>query len=216
MGKYTDEFKKPYGQDRQDTRTEIESVRAGGEIRRDYSYKIACETMFVSILFAILAGAYVWQFNDASLFMTLIVALVTWIVTGFLLTMLFVLFFGMQGKLAQSVLNKREVQDTIPLAASESSQESTKDPLSEQEEMYLFQCLAIVGSGSYALRGSEQQQVTILHSTLSRAKESGADWKRIYSAVYNLWAAKRSLLPTIRSARPTITQRIVFSLGYQS
>jgi hypothetical protein len=206
MGKYADEFKKSYGQGRHDTRTQIESVRTGGEISHDYSYRFACQTMFVSMLLAVLAGAYVWQFKDAGLFVTLIVAFVTWGATAFLLAILFALFFGFQGKLGRSVSNKGEVQERIPLVASEPSQEPPKDPLSEQEQMYLFKCLAIAGSGSYALRGTEQQQVTVLRSTLHHAKESGADWKRIYSAVYKLWATKRPLLPTIEDMEDQLGQ----------
>jgi hypothetical protein len=183
MGKYADEFKKSYGQGRRDTRTQLESVRADGEISHDYSHKIACQTMFVAILSAVLVGAYVWQFGGASLFIALIVAFGTWTAPAFLLTILFFLFFALQSKSWRLVPNRGAVQKAIPLAASENSQLSTNDPLSEQDQMYLFRCLAIVGSGSYALRGTDQEQITVLSSTLRQAKENGADWKRIYLAV---------------------------------
>ena len=55
----------------------------------------------------------------------------------------------------------------------------------------------IMGSGTYALRGREQDQIAMLLSALRHAKENGMDWKRIYSAVYSVFASSRPLLPSV-------------------
>jgi hypothetical protein len=80
-------------------------------------------------------------------------------------------------------------------------------PLTELEQTYLFRCLAVVGSGTYELKKAPQLQIAVLRSVLGEAKERGADWRRIYSAIYQLWASKRPLLPSIEEMEDQIGRR---------
>src|SRR5436190_22240549 len=67
--------------------------------------------------------------------------------------------------------------------------------LNELDLMYLSRCMAVMGSGTYQLRGTPDQQILVLRSVLLDAKEKGADWQLIYSAIYDVWASQRPLLP---------------------
>jgi hypothetical protein len=68
--------------------------------------------------------------------------------------------------------------------------------LTELDLTYLARCMAVIGSGTYELNKVPQEQIVVLLSVLRDAKEKGADWARIYSAIYHLWAARRPLLPS--------------------
>jgi hypothetical protein len=45
-----------------------------------------------------------------------------------------------------------------------------RGPLSETDLQWLSRCMAVVGSGSYALRGTQEQQVTVFRQVLIAAK----------------------------------------------
>src|SRR2546422_1122822 len=62
-------------------------------------------------------------------------------------------------------------------------------------ELKYSRCMAVIGSGTYELRGIPDQQIPVLRSVLLDAKDKGADWELIYSAIYELWAPQRPLLP---------------------
>ena len=56
--------------------------------------------------------------------------------------------------------------------------------------------MAVIGSGTYELRGIPEKQISVLQSVLLDAKENGANWELIYSAIFDTCAPQRPLLPT--------------------
>jgi len=69
---------------------------------------------------------------------------------------------------------------------SNGSPQPVRGPLSETDLQWLSRCMAVAGSGSYALRGTQEQQVIVFRQILIAAKARGADWPRICLAVYEV------------------------------
>ena len=58
--------------------------------------------------------------------------------------------------------------------------------------------MAVVGSGSYALRGTQEQQVIVFRQILIAAKAEGADWQRICLAVYEVSGLMMGHFPSLQ------------------
>lgn len=69
-------------------------------------------------------------------------------------------------------------------------------PESPEASMWSSMASAIVGSGSYAIRGQERQQIEILAQWLREGHRQGYDWRGTYQALYHSWASHRPLLPS--------------------
>lgn len=71
----------------------------------------------------------------------------------------------------------------------------------EQQKImkWMSRCEAIAGSASYALDGTPEIQVGVLRQVLKQARAEGADWRRIYSAIYDQWHARRPLFPNVET-----------------
>ncbi|MDQ2854980.1 MAG: hypothetical protein M3R68_01530, partial [Acidobacteriota bacterium] len=76
-----------------------------------------------------------------------------------------------------------------------------RDPLSGAELQHLARCMAVAGSGTYALRGTRDQQLTRIRTVLLMAKEDGADWVKIYSAIYAILGKANPHFPTEQEMR---------------
>lgn len=68
--------------------------------------------------------------------------------------------------------------------------------LTKLGQTYLSRCMAMIGSGTYELKKMPEQQISVLRSMFLDAKDKGADWELIYSAIYELWSPQRPLLPS--------------------
>src|SRR5437899_12469809 len=69
------------------------------------------------------------------------------------------------------------------------------DPDRLSERMWASMARAIIGSGSYTLRGDDSGQIQVLAQWLRQCKDQGFDWKTVYQQIYNSWAQRRPLLP---------------------
>jgi hypothetical protein len=57
--------------------------------------------------------------------------------------------------------------------------------------------MAIVGSGSYALRGTQEQQVAAFRQVLIAGGDDVADWRRICLAVYEVCGYMMAHFPSL-------------------
>lgn len=80
---------------------------------------------------------------------------------------------------------------------SDGARHPVRGPLSETDLQWLSRCMAVVGSGSYALRGTQEQQVIVFRQILIAAKEKGADWPRICLAVYEVCGHMMGHFPSL-------------------
>jgi hypothetical protein len=198
MGKYADEFKKSYEQGTQDTRKEIDTVGSGEDMSYEYSHRIACQTMFVSMLAAVLAGIYTSLIARAGVIVAILVAFGVWCAGVVVLSLILSLNFGLQARRAKKSEIEAGGSETRQSVSTQRSRDFTESgALFELEQTHLFKCLAVIGSGTYALRGHEEQQIAVLRSFLKHARQEGANWQRLYSVIYEMWSAKRPLLPTV-------------------
>ena len=94
-----------------------------------------------------------------------------------------------------------------PRRCTPKDQDSKKQvPLSDLDRKYFLRCSAIIGSGTYHLKGVPHQQIEVLKLSLQRARSKGADWQRIYVMIYDYWAARRPLLPSVDKMAAEIEQ----------
>ena len=77
-------------------------------------------------------------------------------------------------------------------------------PLSEADLPHLARCMAVASIETYALRGTQHQQVVRIRTVLMMAKESGADWVKIYSAVYAVLGETNPHFPTEQEMRQQV------------
>jgi hypothetical protein len=56
---------------------------------------------------------------------------------------------------------------------------------------------AIIGSGSYALHGRDQEQIQVLAELMRQGARQGFDWRTEYQSIYFVWAERRPLLPPL-------------------
>ena len=70
------------------------------------------------------------------------------------------------------------------------------EPELPEASMWSSMASAIIDSGSYALRGQDQQQVQILTDWLREGRRRGYDWRGEYQSLYRSWASHRPLLPS--------------------
>ncbi len=57
-------------------------------------------------------------------------------------------------------------------------------------------CNAVVGSGTYMIRGYPEEQVTTLRDVLRLTADDGVEWRPIYEDLYNRWHTRRPHFPT--------------------
>jgi hypothetical protein len=98
MANFGDEFRKSYEQGRQDTRNESDRIRAVGDLSHDYSHRVACQTMFLSMRAGLLAGTYASLITHVSFIMAALVAFGAWCVSGLVLGSLSGLYFWLLGR----------------------------------------------------------------------------------------------------------------------
>lgn len=77
----------------------------------------------------------------------------------------------------------------------------------DREMMWLAMAEAIIGSGSYALRGDARGQIQVLVDWLREGVDQGYDWHGAYHRIYARWAASRPLLPSPSDIEPLVMQQ---------
>ena len=65
-----------------------------------------------------------------------------------------------------------------------------------EEDMWSDMASAIIGSGTYALEGQEQQQIEVLTEWLRHGRQAEFDWRGTYRHLYAFCATHRPLLPS--------------------
>jgi hypothetical protein len=74
-----------------------------------------------------------------------------------------------------------------------------------QEMMWFGMAEAIVGSGSYVLRGEEGSQIPLLVDWMREGADRGYDWQGAYRRIYDSWANSRAL-PSPTDMQALVTQ----------